>query len=336
MRAMPEVVPRKLRAKERCLHKPHVVLSEECYLGRRVYVVNVYERCAHACSYCYVEWIHSPASVVAHINAAERLERDLKKLGRKNFVVNLGSATDPYQPAEKELVLTREVLKVLQKHQLATYVCTKSDLILRDLDLLVEHPRCWIGFTITSLDDDFRRIFEPNAPSPKKRISTVQKLVESGLHVVARIDPILPYVNDDYDEVKELVRELASVGVEYVVCGILKLDRSRYVFEGWPSKPAWKRNLKECLEDWSQLKGLELNLVELYELLYYRSGSLLYGYHVPGESYRLRTLSRIKELCDAYGLKFTTCRMGLAIKCSLATWWERGEFRCACYAFPAV
>jgi len=320
-------VLRRLGWREEAVHPPRGMVKEECYLGRGVDVLNVYERCGHACCYCYAEWPWSPGNVVVRVNVVERARRDLAKryLGRR-VVINLGSAIDPYQPVESKFELTRKVIELLMKFNASFYICTKSRLVCRDLDLLSKYENCWVGVTVTSLNPDFQRVFEPYAASPEERLRVIERLVEAGVMVVARISPIIPEVNDSLEELRRLVGELKSVGVQHFTADVLKLDRRGYVFYGWSGMPKWKRPLIMALEEWGGSR-----LVGRIAEMYYRDGEVLYGYVVPRETERFRILSAVREFCgDA---KFTTCNMGVEIKRRLTNWvGKSGKYMCACYA----
>ena len=322
-----DVIVRRLKWKEEVIHSPRGLIRDECYLGRGVDVLNVYERCGHACSYCYVEWPWSPRTVIIRSNIIGRVRRDLLRryLGKK-VVINLGSATDPYQPVEGRYKFTRRIIKLLMKFNASFYICTKSDLVLRDLDLLSSYDNCWVGFTISSLNDDFCRVFESNAPKPSIRIEAIRRLIENNVFVVVRISPIIPMVNDSVEELRRLLEELKSIGVNHFVAEILKLDRRRFIFNGWNGKPNWKKSLKDSLIEWNGEK-----LARAIEKIYYEEGEVLYGYRVPKENVRFNILKNVREICG--NLKFTTCNMGLNIKKKLANWFsDEGEFMCACYA----
>lgn len=322
-----DVIVRRMKWKEEAIHSPRGLIKDECYLGRGVDVLNIYERCGHACSYCYVEWPWSPGTIVVRSNIVDRIRRDLlKKYLGKSIVINLGSATDPYQPIEEKYKFTRRIIKLLMRFDASFYICTKSNLILRDLDLISSYENCWVGFTISSLNDDFCKVFEPNAPKPSIRIEAIRKLIENNILVIVRISPIIPMINDSIEDLRKLVEELRSVGVNYIVAEILKLDRRRFIFNGWNGKPNWKKSLKNSLIEWRGEK-----LVEAIEKMYYREGETLYGYQMPKESIRFNILKNIKKLCE--NLKFTTCNMGLNIKKKLSNWFsDEGKFMCACHA----
>ena len=126
----------------------------------------------------------------------------------------------------------RRLIPLLKSCGASFYVYTKSDLILRNLDLLVGYSNAWVGFTVTSLNQEFSKVFEPNAPKPSQRVDAVQKLLEGGVEVVVRIDPIILMANDGEDELKELVWELRAVGVKRFVASTLKLDREGKILYG--------------------------------------------------------------------------------------------------------
>ncbi len=323
-----EVLIRRMRSREEAIHPPRGIIREECYLGRGVDVLNIYERCSHGCSYCYVEWPWSPRSIVVRINLVEKVRREIiKRYLGKRVIVNLGSATDPYQPIEEKYLMTRRIIALLAKFNASIYICTKSKLILRDLNIIANYPHCWIGISISSLNDDFGKVFEPHATRPIERLRVIERLVDEGVQVVARISPIIPGVNDSIDSLSKLIAELESIGVKYVVAELLKLDRRGYIFYGWEGMPKWKRNLKSSLIEWGGEK-----LANEIEEMYYRRGGVLYGYVVPRENMRYKLLSRVRNLCHE-NIRFTTCNMGLAIKRRLSNWINReGKFMCACYA----
>lgn len=323
-----EVAVRRMRRRERAVHPPKVSKEgyAECYLGKKVHVLNVYERCGHACAYCFVEWSWSPKTVVARENLVERVVRDLRRFYRgRRVVINMGSATDPYQPAEKRFGFMRRLIPLLKSCGASFYICTKSDLILRDLDLLAGYPNVWVGFTVTSLSQDFSRVFEPNAPNPARRIDAIQKLLEEGIRVVVRIDPIIPLANDGEAELEEVVKELRAVGVNHFVASTLKLDREGRILYGTSETPKWKKTLCQALLEWLGSEEKVEEFVKLFE-----EGEVLYGYRVPPLWYRKKVLEAVRRACG--NALFTTCKMGIGLKNQLSTWIEDGEFRCACYA----
>jgi len=172
-------------------------------IGGMDYAVNPYLGCGHACAYCYARFMtkfgHAGEEwgsfVDAKVNAVERLmvEAPRKRRGR----VILSSVTDPYQPLEREYRLTRGALGVLSQYGYSVDVLTKSDLVLRDLDLLTKMDDVEVGLTITSLDDGVRRVFEPGASTVQARLEALRKLSDVGLPTYAFIGPLLPYLSDE-------------------------------------------------------------------------------------------------------------------------------------------
>ncbi len=325
-------IVRRLRRKEEAIHAPRGVLKDDCYLGTLVHVLNVYERCGHACSYCYSEWPWSPINVVVRSNIVDRIRRDLEKryIG-KSVVLNLGSATDPYQPIEEKFKFMREIIPLLKLYNVSFYLCTKSSLVLRDLDLIEGYDGCWVAVSLASLDEDFADAFEPNATKPSERLKIIEQLIDKNILTIVRISPIMPQINDNEGELRRITCRLKEIGVKYVTADVLKLDRMGLIMERMENKPSWKRNLAESLDLWSELKGKRLNLAKTYRKIFYEEGETLHGWKVPRETYRLKVLEKLRNLCEPE-IRFSTCAMGKEIKQKLDTWIENGTYRCACLA----
>jgi DNA repair photolyase len=206
--------------------------------------INPYRGCAHGCSFCYARSTHTYLGMNAddsfqnHIflktNAAEALEAQLAKLVKKHRgdwreaarqvgLVAIGTATDPYQPVEAKAQLTRECLKVLAKYRIPTTITTRSPLILRDLDLLLDMHVTSINISVNTLDYEIYRRMEPASPFPLKRLETVQKLVEHGLPAGIFLAPVLPYLTDSDKQLEELVSAASQHRAEYLVPSVLRL-----------------------------------------------------------------------------------------------------------------
>ncbi len=162
------------------------------------YCLNPYRGCQHACKYCYAELIIKKTGknekwgsyVDIKENFSEILKREVCKL--KKGLVMISSVTDPYQPIEAETYLTRRCLEVLSRNEFPVYVLTKSPLVLRDIDIFRNFEDCEVGITITTDNEDIRKIFEPFAPSIESRILALQKLKKEGVRTFAFIGPALP------------------------------------------------------------------------------------------------------------------------------------------------
>jgi len=162
------------------------------------YTVNPYVGCEHGCTYCYARFMkrftgHKEAwgeFVDVKINATSLLQREIKKkrVGR----VWISGICDPYQPLEKKYELTKRCLEILLKHGWPITIQTKSPLVLRDMESLRKFNQIEVGLTITTADENIRKIFEPNSPPIKERIETLEKLHSAGIKTFAMIAPMLP------------------------------------------------------------------------------------------------------------------------------------------------
>lgn len=162
------------------------------------YSINPYVGCEHACTYCYAKFMkrftgHTEkwgAFVDVKVNAPSLLKRELgkKRVGR----VWMSGTCDPYQPIEKNYEISKKCLEILSEYGWPVTVQTKSPLVVRDLELLKKMNDVEIVITITTADDNIRRIFEPNSASIHERIGTIEKLHASGLKTCAMIAPLLP------------------------------------------------------------------------------------------------------------------------------------------------
>jgi len=162
------------------------------------YAVNPYTGCQHACSYCYARFMKRFTGhkepwgefVDVKINAPDllRLEIKRKKTGR----VWVSGVCDPYQPLESKYKLTRKCLEILVQNNWPVTVQTRSPLVLRDIELLKSASDIEVGITVTTADEDIRRLFEPNAPAIKDRIKALDELHRVGVRTFAMIAPMLP------------------------------------------------------------------------------------------------------------------------------------------------
>lgn len=166
------------------------------------YVINPYVGCMHSCLYCYARFMKRFTGhteewgkfIDVKINAPDLIPTKTTKYRGKSIF--LASVTDAYLPLERKYQLTREILKKLILLQPNLGVQTKSDLVLRDIDLLKQFKNCEVGFTITTLDDNLRKEVEPFASSIQNRIKALEKLKEKGIRSYVFIGPILPFLTD--------------------------------------------------------------------------------------------------------------------------------------------
>jgi DNA repair photolyase len=187
------------------------------------YAINPYTGCTHGCVYCYAcfmrrftnhpePWGHF---LDAKVNAVEVLSRQLTRRQKPIAeAVFLSSVTDPYQPAESIYKLTRSILEVLLEHQVPISILTKSDLVLRDIDLLRQFEECSVGLSIMTTAEAIARHFEPRASSPRRRIQTLRRLKENNIKTYAFISPYLPRLSHIEQLLEVLEGAVDEVGIE--------------------------------------------------------------------------------------------------------------------------
>ena len=162
------------------------------------YVINPYNGCQHACSYCYARFMKRFTGhiepwgefVDVKINAPDLLRQEIVK--KKRGEVWVSGVCDPYQPLEAKYSLTRKCLEILAQYDWPVIIQTRSPLVLRDIDILKEARNFQAGFSITTADDSIRKLFEPNAPPIKDRVIALDVLHQAGIKTYAMIAPILP------------------------------------------------------------------------------------------------------------------------------------------------
>jgi DNA repair photolyase len=200
------------------------------------WMINPYRGCEFACKYCYARYTHEfmelrdgldfERLIFVKQNAAWFLRQELKAV-RKDERIAIGTATDPYQPAERKFAVTQAILQELAAHKgLNIGLITKSDMILRDTALLREiheRNRLSISVTITTMNTDLARRLEPRAPRPDLRMKAVQQLALAGLHVGVNCAPVLPQITDSPRDLEELVRCAGDAGAAFVFCNALFL-----------------------------------------------------------------------------------------------------------------
>jgi DNA repair photolyase len=215
--------------------------------------INPYRGCEHGCIYCYARPTHSylnlspgldfETRLVAKTNAAELLRRELSRPSYEPSPINLGAATDPYQPIEREYRLTRSVLEVLHGCRHPFTIVTKSSGVERDLDLLSDAARqglTYVMISITTLDDVLCRKLEPRAAAPFRRLQTVRRLAEAGVPVAVNVAPIIPFLNEP--EIERIVAEAANAGAQAVHYTVLRLPwEVKPLFEEWLAHHAPER-----------------------------------------------------------------------------------------------
>lgn len=187
--------------------------------------MNVYRGCTHGCIYCDSRslcygFTHAFEDVEVKQNAPALLEAALRAR-RKTCMVGTGSMSDPYQPCEEKLGLTRRCLELLYQYGFGAAVLTKSDRILRDLDLLEaihRRAKCVVQMTLTTWDEDLCRILEPGVCPTGRRLEVLEACRDRGIPTVVWLAPILPFLNDTKENVRPILEACAKAGVRGIVC----------------------------------------------------------------------------------------------------------------------
>ena len=196
--------------------------------------MNIYRGCEHQCIYCDSRsecyQIENFADVLVKVNAVELLRKELKSK-RVRGTIGTGSMSDPYIPLEARYRLTGKALEVIAEHRFPIHMITKSDMVVRDLDLLraISMVYAAVSFTITTTDDDLARKIEPGAPLPSARLKALQALSAAGIYTGVTMMPILPYIEDTEHNVEAIVRRAHECGASYVIpwFGMSLRDRQR-------------------------------------------------------------------------------------------------------------
>ncbi len=246
---------------------------------------NPYTGCSHNCVYCYASsYIPQFDRCRPKKDLLKRLAREIAKL--KGETVSIANSSDPYPPLERELGLTRECLKILNNSRFRMQIVTKSTLVARDADLLSDAPAT-VAITITTYDDNVAKQIEPGAPPSSERLKTVDTLIKKGVPVSVRVDPIIPFLNDNPTK---LIAELASLGVKHITASTYKV------------KP----------DNWRRLRNAMPSLSEKLKPLYFDHGEKAAGCFILPMDMRLKLLSDVRATVVSNQMKFGVCREGLS------------------------
>jgi len=280
--------------------------------------INPYIGCAFGCAYCYARYAHRYAierSVASHPehrvlrdafdtlppwlaferqifvkeNAAEVLRRTLRHGSDKHLNllkgegIGIGTATDPYQPAERKFRITRGILEVLAEHEgLRVWIITKSPLVTRDVDLLrriQRHNQISVHISLITVDRDLARRIEPRAPTPESRLRALARLREHGIEAGVNVMPVLPGITDRPGQLEPLVQAIAAAGASYLSACALRLRSA-----------ARQRYLPFIEQEFPQL-------APRYRATYGHS-------HHAGERYREGLHRYFTKICSRYGVQF--------------------------------
>jgi DNA repair photolyase len=200
------------------------------------WTINPYRGCEFACKYCYARYTHEfmelrdgvdfEQKIFVKQHTADLLRQELHQV-KPGEEIAIGTATDPYQPAERRFEVTRAILEEFARHRgLEIGIVTKSNLVLRDVDVfqqIAKANRLFVNITITTLKADLARILEPRAPRPDLRLEAVQKLNEAGIAAGVICAPVLPGITDPPRDLQALVQATAKAGGKYIFANSLFL-----------------------------------------------------------------------------------------------------------------
>src|SRR5271166_3051749 len=278
---------------------PARALLNRCVSKRKLpftWTINPYRGCEFACKYCYARYTHEfmemrdgldfERKIYVKQQTAWLLRQELKKVKRGEQIA-IGTATDPYQPAEKRFEITSSILRELALHQgLEIGIVTKSDLVVRDIDLLLqvaEHNTLTVSLTITTLNTKLARILEPRAPRPDLRLQALTKLSTAGLNAGVICAPVLPGITDSAAALDKLVRATKEAGGKYISANTLFLKpcsasiflpflekefphlvadyRKRYADRAFVSK-AYSKRLSDLMASLRKKHGIKKELID--------------------------------------------------------------------------
>jgi DNA repair photolyase len=254
------------------------------------YSAHPYIGCRSGCEFCYLRGSRylgrrDPENfdtlIQVKVNAVDLLARELP-----NLELDVIAAGDWQQPAEDRYRLSRAMLKIVHQQNFPLFIVERSPLLTRDLDLLVEiNNQSWVGvvLSISSLDPNLKRTFEPRSPGVKRRLETMQQLAEAGILVGTGLMPILPIIGDDEGHLEDVVRATKDHGGKFIMAGGLTMDGVQ---------------AQRTLDAAKSLEpGLEIKIRQLYS--WPDDGNPQYG---PPQDYNSRLGLLVRELCDRHGL----------------------------------
>ena len=252
--------------------------------------MNIYRGCTHGCIYCDArstcyQMKHAFEDIEVKINAPQLLEQALRRK-RKKCMIGTGAMSDPYLHLERELRLTRQCLELIDTYGYGVSIQTKSDMILRDLDLLKSINRktkCVVQMTLTTFDENLCMILEPHVCTTTRRLEVLNILKTEGIPTIVWLTPILPFINDTEDNIRSLLEECGKAGVYGIITfgiGLTLRDGDRQYF----------------------YQKLDRHFPGMKER-YIRTYGNAYELPVPGEK---KLMKLVRKECEAYGMEWRT------------------------------
>ena len=253
------------------------------------YSLNPYTGCSHFCLYCYATSYIGLRPSTPKKDYKKRLLYDIAHVIDPRYHIDISTSSDPYPPEEEQYQLTRWSLEQLLPRGFKVLIITKGALVARDKELLSKGNAA-VTMTITTLDTSLARKLEPGASLPRLRIQALEELSSNGVPVGIRLDPILPFLNDSRDSIREVLEAARLAGARFVVTSTYK------------AKPD---NFKRIIEAFPELE-------KKYRELYRIRGERLYGYRYLPLEVRKRILLTVREEALRLGMEYATCREGFA------------------------
>ena len=246
---------------------------------------NPYSGCDHGCVYCYASgYVVNFSSCRPKKNLVRVLEREACKL--RGEIVSIANSSDPYPRLEAETGLTRGCLEVFSRQDCRLQIITKSAIVMRDVDLLGKVPST-VALTITTDCEEVSRVIEPNAPLPSERLKAVEALADRGIAVSVRVDPVIPFVNDNP---VGLLAALADLGVKHVTCSTYKVKR----------------------DNWQQFSVALPLVAQRLKPLYFEKGERVGGSLLLPRDVRFELMKSIRDRVLGLGMSFGVCREGMS------------------------
>ncbi len=263
--------------------------------------INPYRGCEHGCIYCYARPTHSylnlspgidfETRIVAKVNAAERLRDALSARGYTPAMLNIGSVTDAYQPAERRLRITRSVIEVLSEARHPFSVITKSSLVERDLDLIApmaQERMAAVYVSITTLQRELARTLEPRAAAPERRLKTIEAMARAGVPVGVSVSPVIPFLNEP--ELEQILSAARDAGATSAFSIVLRLP--------WEVNPLFQQWLQAHVPD----KAARI-MARVRDMRGGKDNDARFGSRMTGEGVWAQLLrQRFHKACASLGL----------------------------------
>ena len=246
------------------------------------YAINPYYGCAHKCQYCYAVFMKKFTGhtepwgdfVDVKVNAPEVLARQLQRL-KKRSRISFSTVCDPYQPLELKYQITKQCLEILKPYRHSISILTKSSIVVRDVDILSRLHKVRVSFTVTTMNEEVRKVFEPGAPPTEQRFKALRTLAHSGIRTSIFVAPVLPYLSDSERNIGSILKTAKLAGAEYVMFDTLN-----------PYPKVW-RNVRRLIR---------IHFPQAMEYYDY--------YYTHRRMYKVRLRDRISRLGNRYNIEY--------------------------------